>query len=162
MTNQSLKNIAEINGRHYRIVDRIIKQTDVAFIPLEPGYNFTPQQVYKITGISGDTPPYPMALDDDGDEDGYPGAYRALERIAEFEIVQCLQPYELTSEQLTEKLLPYAKDYVIRTQTCSASGIQRHFRTGYVLAARIVDALEQSGVVGPFRGDRPREILIQS
>ena len=159
MTTQTLNNIAEINGRHYRIVDRTIKTTDVAFIPLDPGYNFVPLQVYKLTGFSGDNPLYPMGIDEDGDEDGYPGSYRSLENISEYEIVSCLTGCGFTAEELTEKLFPYAKDYVIRTKFCSVSGIQRHLRTGYILAARLVDALEAKGVVGPYTGIKPREIL---
>ena len=42
----------------------------------------------------------------------------------------------------------------------SVSVLQRKLRLGYGRAARIVDMMEQEGIVGPYQGSRPREILI--
>jgi S-DNA-T family DNA segregation ATPase FtsK/SpoIIIE len=53
-----------------------------------------------------------------------------------------------------------AKKLVIEEQTASASLIQRRFRTGYNRALRIIEELEQAGVVGPSVGTKPREVLI--
>jgi S-DNA-T family DNA segregation ATPase FtsK/SpoIIIE len=54
-----------------------------------------------------------------------------------------------------------AKDLVIRMQQASVSMIQRRLRIGYYQAARIVDRLEEEGVVTPFIGTAPRKVLIK-
>ncbi len=59
---------------------------------------------------------------------------------------------------------PLYKDivqFVVSTQKASASLIQRKFKLGYNRAARIVDILEENGVIGPANGSKPREVLIQ-
>ena len=51
-------------------------------------------------------------------------------------------------------------DYVIQAGKVSASLIQRKYRLGYNRAARIIDLLEQRGIIGPQNGTKPREVLI--
>ncbi len=51
-------------------------------------------------------------------------------------------------------------DFVVSTRKASASLIQRKFKVGYNRAARIVDLLEERGVIGPPNGSKPREVLI--
>ena len=50
---------------------------------------------------------------------------------------------------------------VTKTGQASISMIQRHLRVGYNRAARIVDVMEQEGVVGPADGAKPREVLVR-
>ena len=52
-------------------------------------------------------------------------------------------------------------EFVIETQKASASLIQRKFKLGYNRAARIVDMLEERGIIGPVNGSKPREVLVQ-
>ncbi|GBE16904.1 DNA translocase SpoIIIE [bacterium BMS3Abin15] len=52
-----------------------------------------------------------------------------------------------------------AKKLVIETDKASASLLQRRLRVGYARAARLIDILEENGVVGPADGAKPREIL---
>ena len=54
-----------------------------------------------------------------------------------------------------------AVQMVLETGQASVSMLQRRLRLGYTRAARIIDAMEEEGIVGPFRGSKPREILIQ-
>jgi S-DNA-T family DNA segregation ATPase FtsK/SpoIIIE len=54
-----------------------------------------------------------------------------------------------------------AVSMVLETGQASVSMLQRRLRLGYTRAARIIDAMEEDGIVGPFRGSKPREILIQ-
>jgi len=49
---------------------------------------------------------------------------------------------------------------VLETGQASVSMLQRRLRLGYTRAARLIDAMEEQGIVGPFRGSKPREILI--
>jgi S-DNA-T family DNA segregation ATPase FtsK/SpoIIIE len=53
-----------------------------------------------------------------------------------------------------------AIEYVVSMGMCSISSIQRKFRIGYNRAARLVDLLEEEGVIGPENGSKPREVLI--
>jgi hypothetical protein len=59
-----------------------------------------------------------------------------------------------------DDLFDEAVEVVKKAGKASTSMIQRHFRIGYNRAARIIDLLEQAGVVGPADGARPREVLI--
>jgi len=51
---------------------------------------------------------------------------------------------------------------VAQTQTASVSMLQRRLGLGYTRAARIIDMMEEDGVVGPYQGSKPRDILIAS
>jgi S-DNA-T family DNA segregation ATPase FtsK/SpoIIIE len=53
-----------------------------------------------------------------------------------------------------------AVDLVVETGQASVSMIQRRFRVGYSRAARIIDQMELQGLVGPFEGSKPREVLV--
>ena len=52
--------------------------------------------------------------------------------------------------------------YVIETGKVSASYIQRRFNLGYARSARLLDQLEENGIIGPFNGAKPREILTKN
>ena len=51
-------------------------------------------------------------------------------------------------------------EIIRQTRRASTSSLQRRLRIGYTRAARIMDLLEQKGIVGPAQGSDPREILI--
>ena len=57
-------------------------------------------------------------------------------------------------------MLPAAVDVILETKQASVSMLQRRLKLGYARAARIVDEMEEKGIVGPFQGSKPREILI--
>ncbi len=59
-----------------------------------------------------------------------------------------------------DELYSDAVDLVIEIGTASVSMLQRRFRIGYTRAARIIDEMEARGVVGPYEGSKPREVLI--
>ena len=61
-----------------------------------------------------------------------------------------------------DPLYEEAKRVVIEARKASASLLQRRLRVGYARAARLIDMLEEKGVVGPGEGAKPREILIQT
>ena len=57
-------------------------------------------------------------------------------------------------------MLPAAVDVILETGQASVSMLQRRLKLGYARAARIVDEMEEKGIVGPFQGSKPRDILI--
>lgn len=61
-----------------------------------------------------------------------------------------------------DELFKDACKLVFETGQASSSMLQRRFRIGYTRAARLIDIMEQEGIVGPYRGAKPREILINS
>lgn len=67
-----------------------------------------------------------------------------------------------SSGQPQDELFDDAKALVIEMQTASVSLLQRRFRIGYNRAARLVDELEDQGVVGPSEGSKPRKVLIEA
>jgi S-DNA-T family DNA segregation ATPase FtsK/SpoIIIE len=68
---------------------------------------------------------------------------------------------EPTSDELyQDEMLPAAVDVILETKQASVSMLQRRLKLGYARAARIVDEMEELGIVGPFQGSKPREILI--
>ena len=68
---------------------------------------------------------------------------------------------EPTSEEMSgDEMLPAAVDVILETGQASVSMLQRRLKLGYARAARIVDEMEEKGIVGPFQGSKPRAILI--
>ncbi len=61
-----------------------------------------------------------------------------------------------------EELYDEAKDTVMKAGKASASLLQRRLRVGYARAARLLDILEENGIIGPADGSKPREILIST
>ncbi|MBQ7477589.1 MAG: DNA translocase FtsK 4TM domain-containing protein [Selenomonadaceae bacterium] len=61
-----------------------------------------------------------------------------------------------------DALLEEAVNLVMSTGQASASNVQRRFRVGYTRAARLIDTMEQLGIVGPAMGSKPREIIMNS
>lgn len=59
-----------------------------------------------------------------------------------------------------DEMLPKAIEVVVEAQMASTTLLQRKLKLGYARAARIVDELEQRGIVGPFEGAKPRKVLI--
>ena len=60
----------------------------------------------------------------------------------------------------SDELFNDAVKIILRTQQASASLLQRRLRVGYTRAARLLDIMEQESIVGPFRGSKAREILV--
>lgn len=68
----------------------------------------------------------------------------------------------IIGEVVDDDLFREAAELVVTTQKASASFLQRRFRIGYARAARLIDLLEERGVIGPGEGARPRDILIKN
>ncbi len=59
-----------------------------------------------------------------------------------------------------DELLPQAVDVTFEVGQASTSMLQRKLKLGYSRAARIVDQMEELGIIGPFEGSKPRQLLI--
>lgn len=60
-----------------------------------------------------------------------------------------------------DTLYEQAKEFVLRTRVASVSAIQRHFKVGYARAGRIIDQLENNGIVGPHQGSKSRDVFTE-
>ena len=63
-------------------------------------------------------------------------------------------------EEEEDEMLPKAIEVVVETGQASVSMLQRRLKLGYSRAARLVDQMEERGIVGPFEGSKPRQVLI--
>ncbi len=60
----------------------------------------------------------------------------------------------------TDPFLMDAIETVIDTKTASTSFIQRKFKVGYARAGRIIDQMEERGIISGYQGSKPREVLM--
>ena len=67
---------------------------------------------------------------------------------------------QLAMEMAGDPLLPDAVEVVLDTGQASTSMLQRRLKLGYARAARLMDQMEEKGIVGPSEGSKPRQILI--
>lgn len=65
-----------------------------------------------------------------------------------------------SSDGEQDPMLPDAIEVVVEAGLASTSLLQRRLKLGYARAARIMDEMEAAGVVGPFEGSKPRQVLI--
>lgn len=98
-----------------------------------------------------------------------------IKRIVDFTIEQQKAKYDerlmelekknveekIPTEEYDDPLYNEIVDYAIQAGKISASLIQRKYRLGYNRAARIIDLLEERGIVGPQNGSKPREVLVK-
>ena len=84
-----------------------------------------------------------------------------IEKAAKKETKGSTPDPEPNSDELDgDEMLPAAVDVILETNQASVSMLQRRLKLGYARAARIVDEMEEKGIVGPFQGAKPRAILI--
>ncbi|KEK25691.1 DNA translocase FtsK [Bacillus gaemokensis] len=92
-----------------------------------------------------------------------------VERVVEYVVAQQKAQYQEdmipqdvpeTKQEVEDELYDEAVQLVVEMKTASVSMLQRRFRVGYTRAARLIDAMEMNGVVGPYEGSKPREVLI--
>ena len=69
--------------------------------------------------------------------------------------------YDSKDDKYDDPLYNEVVDFVIKSGKTSASLLQRKYRLGYNRAARMIDLLEERGIVGPPNGSKPREVLVK-
>lgn len=67
---------------------------------------------------------------------------------------------EVKDEKPEDELFDDAVQMIIEMQSASVSMLQRRFRIGYTRAARLIDMMEDRGIVGPYEGSKPRTVLV--
>jgi len=92
-----------------------------------------------------------------------------LNKIGEFyEKKSSLRQKEIELKTLKEKILKFQNEeplfkevaeIIFKNKNASASFVQRNLKIGYNRASRIIDHLESAGIIGPFAGSDPREII---
>ena len=65
-----------------------------------------------------------------------------------------------TSKEPQDELTEDAIAFIFKSKQASVSMLQRRFRIGYNRAARIIDEIEEKGIIGPSDGSRPRQLLM--
>ena len=78
------------------------------------------------------------------------------------EVIEKQEKRSAGVDQEKDDLFDEAVNIVLQTKQASVSMIQRRLRVGYTRAARMIDIMEAEGIVGPYNGAKPREILVDS
>ena len=84
------------------------------------------------------------------------------------DIIESIEKANSTDKELeqmeddddTDPLLMEAIDTVVETGQASTSFIQRRFKVGYARAGRIIDQMEERGIISGYQGSKPREVLM--
>ncbi|MFH1622120.1 MAG: DNA translocase FtsK [Candidatus Omnitrophota bacterium] len=82
------------------------------------------------------------------------------EPIYDEEIIKTQEKSEMLGNFEKDELFDTAVRLILESQHASVSILQRRLRLGYTRAARLIDMMELEGIIGPFRGSKPREILV--
>ena len=89
------------------------------------------------------------------------------EQVAQYDTTMTEEPVDEhnpvsgDTEDYEDPLYDQIVEFAISTGKVSASLLQRRFRLGYNRAARVVDLLEERGIVGPQNGSKPRDVLVK-
>lgn len=76
------------------------------------------------------------------------------------DMVPEVEEQEEEEDMFADELYDQAVQIVVEAKQASVSLLQRRMRVGYTRAARLIDAMEAKGVVGPYEGSKPRDVLI--
>ncbi|MFC5702070.1 DNA translocase FtsK [Cohnella faecalis] len=67
---------------------------------------------------------------------------------------------ESDGNEFVDELFDQAVQIILEAKQASVSLLQRRMRVGYTRAARLIDSMEAKGIVGPYEGSKPREVLM--
>jgi len=76
------------------------------------------------------------------------------------DMVPQIEEQSVEQEQFEDELYDQAVQIILEARQASVSLLQRRMRVGYTRAARLIDAMEAKGIVGPYEGSKPREVLV--
>ena len=101
-----------------------------------------------------DTPEVEKISEFIGSQIGYSSAYK----LPEFSKDENSNPESISGER--DPMFNEAARVIVSHQQGSASLLQRKLKLGYNRAGRIIDQMEEAGIVGPFEGSRARQVFI--
>ncbi len=102
-----------------------------------------------------DTPEVTRLCQFIGEQRGYPSAFMLPEYISDGELDD-IEDIDLSNR---DKMFDDAARCLVQYQQGSTSLLQRKLKLGYARAGRVMDQLEAAGIVGPFEGSKPREVM---
>lgn len=114
-------------------------------------------EVTRVQCVFVDTPEVEKVAEFIGEQQGYPSAFELPEVIDEKEMED--REIDFTSR---DPLFNEAATLIVQNQMGSTSMIQRRLKLGYNRAGRLMDQLEASGIVGPSKGSKVREVLFKT
>lgn len=75
-------------------------------------------------------------------------------------LVPEVEEEDQSHEEVLDELFDQAVQIVVEAKQASVSLLQRRMRVGYTRAARLIDSMEARGIIGPYEGSKPREVLM--
>ena len=82
------------------------------------------------------------------------------QKVPKDEVIKSIEVQELSDDsEIDDDLYNEAVEFVIETRRASISSVQRKFRIGYNRAARLIEAMEENGIVSPMNSNGSREVL---
>jgi len=114
-------------------------------------------EVTRLQCAFVDTPEVEDVCEFIGDQQGYPQAFQLPEYVDEKEMEG--KEFDLSER---DSLFEDAARLIVQNQMGSTSLIQRRMKLGYNRAGRLMDQLEQAGVVGPNLGSKARDVLVKT
>ena len=96
---------------------------------------------------------------------------KEIERVVEFissqvspqheeELLEAQEKKQSYGSDETDELYDEAARLILESGLASVSFLQRRMNIGHMRAARLIDAMEEQGLVGPYQGSKPRDILV--
>ncbi len=141
--------------------EKLVGKGDMLFAPIGAG---KPHRVQGCFVTDGEVEAVTSYVKDNYNADYNQQVLKEIERNAaqtgKKPAATAAEPEPNADELDGDEMLPQAVDVILETQQASVSMLQRRLKLGYARAARIVDEMEEKGIVGPFQGSKPRAILI--
>ncbi|MEP6682330.1 MAG: DNA translocase FtsK, partial [Parafilimonas sp.] len=114
-------------------------------------------EITRVQCAFVDTPEVEKICEFIGDQQGYPQAYQLPEYTDEKELEG--KDFDLSDR---DALFEDAARLIVQNQMGSTSLIQRRMKLGYNRAGRLMDQLEQAGIVGPNLGSKARDVIVKT
>lgn len=117
-------------------------------------------EITRIQCAFVDTPEVEQIVKNISEQQGYRGPYELPEYVGEGEDGEALAPGSVDLKRL-DPMFKEVATYVVTKQEGSTSKLQRAFEIGYNRAGKLSDQLEAAGIVGPNKGPKGRDVLVQ-
>ncbi len=137
--------------------EKLVGKGDMLYFPLGAGKPnrvqgcfITPEEIERVVAFVKET----------GEADYSEEVMEKIEETIRKDEKGSSKGADVASDNDCDELFPAAVEVVLETGQASVSMLQRRLKLGYSRAARLVDQMEEHGIVGPFEGSKPRQLLI--